>query len=96
MHKFEEKFYLSTLKFIGRYENDEMEETMDYAEWIGEHRMLERLREKNTEGYQFCELRNISGRFKRSCDYRADLGDVHHTIPVVWLGLTTSVKKAIL
>jgi hypothetical protein len=35
MHKFEEKFYLSTLKFIGRYENDEMEETMDYAKWNG-------------------------------------------------------------
>ena len=46
MRKFEEKFHLSTLEFIGRYENDEIEETMDYAEWIGEHRMLERLREK--------------------------------------------------
>jgi len=46
MRKFEEKFHLSTLEFIGRYENDEMEETMDYAEWIGEHRMLERLHEK--------------------------------------------------
>ena len=46
MRKFEERFHLSTLEFIGRYENDEMEETMDYAEWIGEHRMLERLCEK--------------------------------------------------
>ena len=46
MRKFEVKFHLSTLEFIGRYENDEIEETMDYAEWIGEHRMLERLREK--------------------------------------------------
>lgn len=46
MRKFEERFHLSTLEFIGRYENDEMEETMDYDEWIGEHRMLERLREK--------------------------------------------------
>jgi len=46
VRKFEERFHLSTLEFIGRYENDEMEETMDYAEWIGEHRMLERLREK--------------------------------------------------
>jgi len=46
MHKFEKKFHLSTLEFIVRYENDEMEETMDYAEWIGEHRMLERLLEK--------------------------------------------------
>ena len=44
--KFEEKFHLSTQEFISRYENDEMKETMDYAEWIGEYRLLERLREK--------------------------------------------------
>jgi len=25
------------------------------------------------------------GGSEGSCDYRADLGDVHHTIPVVWL-----------
>jgi len=31
-----------------------------------------------------------------SYDYRTDLGDVHHAIAVVWLGLTTSVMKAIL
>lgn len=36
------------------------------------------------------------GGSEGSCDYRADFGDVHHTIPVVWLGLTTPVMKAIL
>ncbi|MFH1242011.1 MAG: hypothetical protein V1689_06560 [Pseudomonadota bacterium] len=46
VRRFEERFDLSTLEFIRRYENDEIEETVDYAEWIGEHRMLERLREK--------------------------------------------------
>jgi phage shock protein A len=46
MRTFEEKFHLSTQEFIARYENDEMEESLDYADWIGEHRMLERLREK--------------------------------------------------
>ncbi len=33
-------------EFISRYENDEINETMDFAEWIGESRMLEQLREK--------------------------------------------------
>ena len=46
MRKFEKKFHLSTLEFIRRYENDEMNENMDYAEWIGEHRMMGRLLEK--------------------------------------------------
>jgi hypothetical protein len=46
IRKFEEKFHLSTQEFISRYENDEMKETMDYAEWIGEYRLLQRLREK--------------------------------------------------
>lgn len=46
MRTFEERFRLSTQEFIQRYENDEMEERLEYADWIGEHRMLERLREK--------------------------------------------------
>jgi len=46
MRVFEEKFRLNTREFIARYEKDEMEETLDYADWIGEHRMLERLKEK--------------------------------------------------
>ena len=45
--RFEDKFNMSVEEFIRRYENDEIEETIDYAEWIGEHRMLERLREKS-------------------------------------------------
>jgi len=46
MRVFEKKFRLNTREFIARYEKDEMEETLDYADWIGEHRMLERLKEK--------------------------------------------------
>ena len=46
MLAFEKKFGLNTQEFIARYENDEMAETLDYADWIGEHRMLERLKEK--------------------------------------------------
>jgi len=44
--EFEQKFNLSTHEFIDQYEKDKMEETLDFAEWIGEHRMLERLKEK--------------------------------------------------
>ena len=46
LRQFEERFALSTAEFIRRFENDEMEESLDYAEWIGEYRMLERLKEK--------------------------------------------------
>lgn len=46
LNKFEEKYQRETRDFIDRYENDEFEETMDFIEWIGESRLLERLREK--------------------------------------------------
>jgi hypothetical protein len=46
LKKFEEQYQLKTKDFISRYENDKFEETMDFAEWIGEFRMLERLHEK--------------------------------------------------
>jgi len=44
--EFEEKYHLKTEDFISRYEKDEMEETMDFDEWIGEFRLLARLGEK--------------------------------------------------
>jgi len=31
---------------LGDYENDEREESMEFAEWIGEFRLLSRLQEK--------------------------------------------------
>ena len=46
VQEFENKYQMLTQEFISRYENDETEETMDFAEWIGEFRLLERLREK--------------------------------------------------
>ncbi len=46
LRKFEKKYHMSTQEFVSRYENDELEETMDFAEWIGEFRLVERLREK--------------------------------------------------
>ena len=44
--EFEKNHQMPTKEFISRYENDEIKESMDFAEWIGEARMLERLREK--------------------------------------------------
>jgi hypothetical protein len=44
--EFEQKYHLGTQDFIARYENDEMEETIELDEWIGEFRLLARLREK--------------------------------------------------
>ena len=46
LRRFEKRFALSTSEFIRRYENDQMQESPDYAEWIGEYRMMEHLREK--------------------------------------------------
>lgn len=46
LHAFETKYQLPTAEFVHRFQNDEFEETLELAEWIGESRMLERLREK--------------------------------------------------
>lgn len=46
LQEFEAQYGLSSAEFIRRYEQDELEETLQFAEWIGEYRLLERLREK--------------------------------------------------
>ncbi|HEY63190.1 MAG TPA: hypothetical protein G4O02_01345 [Caldilineae bacterium] len=46
LREFEAKYHLSTEEFICRFENDELEETLELAEWVGEYRLLERLHEK--------------------------------------------------
>jgi len=46
LQAFEMEYALSSQEFLRRYENDELPETLEFAEWIGEHRLLERLREK--------------------------------------------------
>lgn len=55
LDEFEAKYQLSTSEFIRRYEADEFEETLDFAEWIGEYRLLEKLLEKIDvlQGIQF-------------------------------------------
>jgi hypothetical protein len=46
LQEFEQTYQMLTEDFIQRYENDEFQETLEFAEWIGEQRMLKRLQEK--------------------------------------------------
>jgi phage shock protein A len=46
VQEFETRYGLPSAEFIRRYEQDELEETLEFAEWIGEYRLLQRLREK--------------------------------------------------
>jgi hypothetical protein len=46
LQELEIRYGLSTADFIQRYEDDELEETLEFAEWIGEYRLKERLLEK--------------------------------------------------
>jgi hypothetical protein len=46
LRAFEAQYGLASEEFLQRYENDELAETLDFAEWIGEHRLLARLQEK--------------------------------------------------
>ncbi|MCP4107340.1 MAG: hypothetical protein GY749_17655 [Desulfobacteraceae bacterium] len=47
LRKFEIKYNMSTDRFVSDYENDVIGETVEFAEWIGELRMLERLTDKS-------------------------------------------------
>ncbi len=46
LRDFEQKHQMTTAEFMPRYENDELNETLEFAEWIGEYRLLLRLRDK--------------------------------------------------
>lgn len=46
LRDFEKERQMTTAEFVARYENDELPETLESTEWIGEHRLLIRLREK--------------------------------------------------
>ena len=46
LSEFEQKYQMTTSEFIARYENDEFVEILEFDEWIGEYRLLVRLREK--------------------------------------------------
>jgi phage shock protein A len=46
LKQFEKKYNMNTETFISNYEEDKLEETIDFIEWIGEFRMFERLSDK--------------------------------------------------
>lgn len=46
LRAFETEHGWPSVEFVRRYENDELPETLEFAEWIGEYRLLVRLREK--------------------------------------------------
>jgi hypothetical protein len=46
IRNFEEKYDLSTADFLQRFAQNEFQHTFDFDDWIGESRMLARLREK--------------------------------------------------
>jgi len=46
LQQFEGQYQLTTTEFLHRYENDEFQETLELAEWIGEARMLARLQKR--------------------------------------------------
>lgn len=46
LREFETTHRMTTREFVRRFENDELGETLELAEWIGEYRLLQRLNEK--------------------------------------------------
>lgn len=46
LHGYEAAHGMSSAQFLQRYENDELPETLELDEWVGECRLLSRLREK--------------------------------------------------
>ncbi len=45
---FEQQHGMTSAEFLRRFQNEELAETLDTIDWIGELQMLERLREKAT------------------------------------------------
>ena len=46
VQRYEERFGLPSEQFMERYRNNEIDETLETIEWVGEYRMLRRLQEK--------------------------------------------------
>jgi hypothetical protein len=51
----ETQYQLSTEEFLTRFNNDELEHSLDFDEWIGEAKMLKHLQQKKIaiEGVEF-------------------------------------------
>ena len=46
LRDFEAQFSMATADFVHRYAADELEETLDTIEWLGEYRMAQTIQEK--------------------------------------------------
>ena len=46
VQQYEKRFGLPSEQFLERYRNNEIDETLETIEWVGEYRMLVRLEEK--------------------------------------------------
>lgn len=57
LQQLESLYEMETGEFIGRFENDELEETLEFIDWVGEYRMLSTLRDK-AETFQGIEIEN--------------------------------------
>lgn len=57
LREFETTYGLDTATFIARFENDELGETLEFVDWVGEYRLLTHLREK-AETFQGIEIEN--------------------------------------
>ncbi|WP_374685515.1 hypothetical protein [Promineifilum sp.] len=57
LREFEARYEMATDDFMRRFENDELIETLDFVDWIGEYRLLSHLQEK-AETYQGIEFEN--------------------------------------
>lgn len=44
--EFESRYSMSSDEFKSRFEDDNLDETLDYIEWVGETRLLQRLKDK--------------------------------------------------
>ena len=46
LRAFEAQYHLATSEFVTRYADGQIDETLDTIEWLGEQRMLTRIRQK--------------------------------------------------
>lgn len=46
LRRFEEEFGMDSEVFFSKLQNAELDERVEYTEWVGEHEMLQRLRDQ--------------------------------------------------
>ena len=49
LQRFEEEFGMDSEAFYAKLQNAQLDERVEYAEWAGEHEMLQRLKKQKSE-----------------------------------------------